>query len=126
MHQDNGLVARERAPMETTMNIARIFAVAVTLGVLSTASSQEAPKQDPAAKPAAGAPAGAQAPGAGSAAQTPAGPQPATGAQAPASTTPPPPPPSAAVGKTGVIKDNEFIPTEEIQPDEAVTFPVDI
>jgi len=25
-----------------------------------------------------------------------------------------------------VIKDNEFIPTEEIQPDEAVTFPVDI
>jgi hypothetical protein len=38
----------------------------------------------------------------------------------------PPPPPSAATGKTGVIKDNEFIPTEEIQPDEAVTFPVDI
>ena len=33
---------------------------------------------------------------------------------------------SAATGKTGVIKDNEFIPTEEIQPDEAVTFPVDI
>jgi predicted lipid-binding transport protein (Tim44 family) len=111
------------------MNIARIFAVVITVGVLSTASSQETPKQDstPAANPAAGAPAsGSQ--GAGNSAQTPAAPsaQPATGAQAPASTASPPPPPSAAVGKTGVIKDNEFIPTEEIQPDEAVTFPVDI
>ena len=116
------------------MNIARIFAVAVTLGVLSTASSQETQKQDApqAAKPAADAPANApQAPsGAGNTAQAPATPssvsQPATGGQAPASTASPPPPPSAAVGKTGVIKDNEFIPTEEIQPDEAVTFPVDI
>jgi hypothetical protein len=105
------------------MNIARIFAVAITLGVLSTASSQETQKQD-APKPAGDAPASAQAPnGAGNAAQSP---QPATGAQAPASTASPPPPPSAATGKTGVIKDNEFIPTEEIQPDEAVTFPVDI
>jgi hypothetical protein len=120
--------------MEATMNIARIFAVAVTFGVLSTASSQETQKQDApqAAKPAADAPANApQAPaGAGNAAQAPATPssvsQPATGGQAPASTASPPPPPSAAVGKTGVIKDNEFIPTEEIQPDEAVTFPVDI
>jgi len=114
------------------MNFARIFAVVVTLGVLSTASSQETPKQDspPAANPPAGAPAsGAQAPGgAGGSAQTPAAPvsQPATGAQAPASTAAPPPPPSAAIPKGGVIKDNEFIPTEEIQPDEAVTFPVDI
>ncbi|HUO67715.1 MAG TPA: hypothetical protein VMV37_09275 [Gammaproteobacteria bacterium] len=109
------------------MNIARIFAVVVTLGVLSTASSQETPKQDSA--PAAGAPAsGSQTPGGGNSAQTPAAPsaQPATGAQAPASTASPPPPPSAATGKTGIIKDNEFIPTEEIQPDEAVTFPVDI
>jgi hypothetical protein len=121
--------------MEATMNIARIFAVAITLGMLSTASSQETQKQDApqAAKPAADAPANApQAPsGAGNTAQAPpATPssvsQPATGAQAPASTASPPPPPSAAVGKTGVIKDNEFIPTEEIQPDEAVTFPVDI
>ena len=116
------------------MNVARIFAVVITVGVLSTASSQETQKQDapPAAKPAADAPAGAQAPnGAGNSAQAPASPassapQPATGAQAPASTAGPPPPPSAATGKTGVIKDHEFIPTEEIQPDEAVTFPVDI
>lgn len=104
------------------MNIARIFAVVIAVGVLSTASSQETQKQDspPAAKPAADAPANAPQPpnGAGNAAQTPAAP--AAGAQAT------PPPPSAAVGKTGVIKDNEFIPTEEIQPDEAVTFPVDI
>jgi hypothetical protein len=118
--------------MEAIMNFARIFAVVVTLGVLSTASSQETPKQDspPAANPAPGAPAsGSQAAGgAANPAQAPAAPssQPATGAQAPASTASPPPPPSAAVGKTGVIKDNEFIPTEEIQPDEAVTFPVDI
>jgi hypothetical protein len=115
--------------MEATMNIARVFAVAITLGVLSTASSQETQKQEApqAAKPAADAP--ANTPQAGNAAQTPpssgASP-PATGAQAPASTASPPPPPSAATGKTGVIKDNEFIPTEEIQPDEAVTFPVDI
>ena len=102
------------------MNFARVFAVVVTLGVLSTASSQETPKQS--SPPAAQAPAGAPTSGA----QTPAPPQPATGSQAPASTASPPPPPSAAVGKTGVIKDNEFIPTEEIQPDEAVTFPVDI
>ena len=112
------------------MNIARIFAVAITLGVLSTASSQEPQKQDApqTAKPA-DAPASQN--GAGNPAQSPAAPssgasQPATGAQAPASTASPPPPPSAATGKTGVIKDNEFIPTEEIQPDEAVTFPVDI
>jgi hypothetical protein len=108
--------------MEATMNIARIFVVAVTLGVLSTASSQEAQKQDspPAASPPAATP--AQAPGGtGNSAQTPAAPS--SGAQQPQVT---PPPPSAAVGKTGVIKDNEFIPTEEIQPDEAVTFPVDI
>jgi hypothetical protein len=130
--KDNEIVARERAPMEATMNFARIFAVVVTLGVLSTASSQETPKQDsaPTANPPAGAPAsGSQAPGgAASSAQTPSSgaAQPATGSQAPASTASPPPPPSAAVGKTGVIKDNEFIPTEEIQPDEAVTFPVDI
>ena len=113
------------------MNIARIFTVFVTVVVLTTASSQEPVKQDssPAAKPTAGAPAsGSQAPnGGGNAAapaQTPNAPSPAAGpAQEPEKA---PPPPSAAVGKTGVIKDNEFIPTEEIQPDEAVTFPVDI
>ena len=111
------------------MNIARIFTVLVTIGVLSTASSQEPQRQDspPAAKPAAGAPAnGSQAPnGGGNAAQTPNAPSsgPAQPVQEPEKV---PPPPSAAVRKTGVIKDNEFIPTEEIQPDEAVTFPVDI
>ena len=103
------------------MNFARIFAVVVTLGVLSTASSQETPKQD---SPPAAAPAPAQGT-AGNSAQTPAAPSsgPSQPAQTPQVT---PPPPSAAVGKTGVIKDNEFIPTEGIQPDEAVTFPVDI
>src|SRR5262245_12463533 len=102
--------------MEAPMNIARIFAIAVALGVLSTASSQETQKQDspPAAKPSADAPApGGEAPK-GAGAQTPAAPS--SGAQAT------PPPPSASKATTGVIKDNEFIPTEEIQPDEAVTF----
>jgi hypothetical protein len=116
------------------MNLARIFAVVVTVGVLSTASSQETPKPaaPPATKPAADAPAGAPQSASGTGgAQAPAAPSPAApsssgaGAQAaPASTTPPPP--SASAPKTGVVKDNEFIPTEEIQPDEPVTFPVDI
>ena len=71
------------------------------------------------ASPAPGSPSnGAQTPAAPSSGAAPAAP-----AQEPEKV---PPPPSAAVGKTGVIKDNEFIPTEEIQPDEAVTFPVDI
>ena len=54
------------------MNIARVFAVAITLGVLSTASSQETQKQEApqAAKPAADAPANAPQAPAGNAAQT--------------------------------------------------------
>jgi predicted lipid-binding transport protein (Tim44 family) len=115
--------------MEAIMNLARIFAVVVTLGVLSTASSQETPKQDPApaAKPADAPASASQAPnGGGNVVQAPSAPS--SGAAQPAAQEPEkvPPPPSAAAGKTGVIKDNEFIPTEEIQPDEAVTFPVDI
>jgi len=90
------------------MNVTRIFAVAIALGMLSTASSgqETQPKPTtPAAKPADTAP-------------KPAQPQPSSEA--------PPAPPSASAPKTGVIKDGEFIPTQEIQPDEAVVFPVDI
>ena len=90
------------------MNITRICAVAIALGVLSTASSgqeTQKPAAPQAAKPADASP-------------KPAQPQP--GAETP------PPPPSASAPKTGVIKDGEFIPTQEIQPDEDVTFPVDI
>jgi len=95
------------------MNIARIFAVVITLGVLSTASSGQETQQPPATQPA--KPAGAPAQSA------PQQPAPAQQGDAP-----PPPPPSASKAKTGVIKDDEFIPTQEINPDEEVTFPVDI
>ena len=98
------------------MNIARIFAVAITLGVLATASSGQETQQ-PAAPPAA-KPAGAPPPSA---------PPPSTpSAAAPAQQSATPPPPSASKPKTGIIKDDEFIPTQEINPDEDVTFPVDI
>jgi len=90
------------------MNVTRIFSVLITLGVLSTASSgqeTQPPAAPPAAKP-------ADAP-----------PQPTS--QEPSRETTPPPP-SASAPKTGIMKDGEFIPTQEIQPDEDVTFPVDI
>ena len=38
----------------------------------------------------------------------------------------PPPPPSASEPQRGVVKDDEFIPTQDIPPDEGVTFPVGI
>ena len=95
------------------MNLTRIFAVAITLGVLSTASSGQETKQQPAvpeaAKPTPSQP--AAAPPGGATQQSP---------------ETPPAPPSASKPKTGIIKDDEFIPTQEINPDEDVTFPVDI
>jgi hypothetical protein len=90
------------------MNVTRIFAIVITLGVLSTASSgqeSQQPAAPPAAKP-------ADAP-----------PKAAVPEQ---SRETPPPPPSASAPKTGVMRDGEFIPTQEIQPDEDVTFPIDI
>ena len=35
-------------------------------------------------------------------------------------------PRAAAAEERGVVKDGEFIPTQELSPDEDVTFPVDI
>jgi hypothetical protein len=103
--------------MEADMNLTRMFAVVIALGVLSTASSgqetQPKPTAPPAAKPADAPPQSA--------------PSQATPAQsAPTQQGETPPPPSASKPKTGVIKDDEFIPTQEIQPDEDVTFPVDL
>jgi hypothetical protein len=106
------------------MNPTRIFALVITLGVLSTASvgqESQPPPAPKAATPAAGAPPAAtpattKAPQPGAAgAQAPAGSQPSAKTDAP--------PPAAA---PGAIKDNEFIPTEELQPEDDVTFPVDI
>jgi hypothetical protein len=90
------------------MNLTRIFALAITLGVLATASSGQE-TQKPAAPEAA----------------KPADAPPAAAPQAQGRETPPAPP-SASAPKTGIIKDDEFIPTQEINPDEDVTFPVDI
>jgi hypothetical protein len=55
-------------------------------------------------------------------------PPPASTAPPPASTAPPatetPAPPPTE--ERGVVKDGEFIPTQELSADEEVTFPVDI
>ncbi|HUL81401.1 MAG TPA: hypothetical protein VL131_04635 [Gammaproteobacteria bacterium] len=102
------------------MNVTRIFAIVITLGVLSTASSGQE-SQQPAAPPAT-PPA---APPATSPAAKPADAAPKAAVPEQSHETPPPPP-SASAPKTGVIRDGEFIPTQEIQPDEDVTFPVDI
>jgi hypothetical protein len=91
------------------MRIIRTSAVLVWLGTLTTASvGQES--QPPAAP--------AQAPAPQPDAKPPAA--------APPAATPTPPPPSAAAPKGGVIRGDEFIPTQEVQADEEVTFPVDI
>jgi hypothetical protein len=72
----------------------------IMLGTLATASvGQESPQQQPA----------------------PAAPAPAPPPAAPAPAAKPP-----AEAPKGTVKDDEFIPTQEVQADEEVTFPVDI
>lgn len=103
------------------MNLARIFAVLIMLGVLSTGSSAQEtqpPATPPAAKPGDAPPKSADAPPKSADATKPA-------SQGEARETPPAPP-SASTPKKGVVNDGEFIPTQEINPDEDVTFPVDI
>ena len=83
------------------MKVIRTSAVLVVLGMLATASvGQESKPPAPAAPPAD---------------KTPAAPPPAAG------TTAPPAKPLAGAGSG-----DEFIPTQELQADEEVTFPVDI
>jgi len=88
------------------MKVIRTSAVLVVLGMLATASVGQESKPP-------GAP--APAPAAPSADKTPAPAPPA------ASTTAPPAKPPAGAGSG-----DEFIPTQELQADEEVTFPVDI
>jgi hypothetical protein len=90
------------------MKVIRTSAVLVVLGMLATASVGQESKPP-------GAPAPAPAPAAPSADKTPAPAPPA------ASTTAPPAKPPAGAGSG-----DEFIPTQELQADEEVTFPVDI
>jgi hypothetical protein len=90
------------------MKVIRTSAVLVVLGMLATASVGQESKPP-------GAPAPAPAPAAPSADKTP------TPAPPAASTTAPPAKPPAGAGNG-----DEFIPTQELQADEEVTFPVDI
>lgn len=87
------------------MRVIRTSAVLVVLGMLATASVGQESKP-------AGAP--APAPAAPSADKPPAAAPPAA-----STTTPPAKPPASGSG-------DEFIPTQELQADEEVTFPVDI
>jgi len=103
------------------MNLERIFAVVILLGVLSTGSSAQETQQPatpPAAKPGDAPPKPADA--------TPKPADATKPAPQGAARETPPAPPSASAPKKGVVNDGEFIPTQEINPDEDVTFPVDI
>ena len=81
------------------MRMLRVSAMLIVLGTLATASvGQETPQQPAPAAPASTPP-----------------------AQAPAPAAKPP-----AEAAQGTVKDDEFIPTQEVQADEEVTFPVDI
>jgi hypothetical protein len=84
------------------MNTIRGFAVAAALVLLSASSLGQQPRQGTAPAP----PAATQAP-------------PAASPPAPAASPPP-------TEQRGVVKDDEFIPSQDISPDEGVTFPVGI
>jgi hypothetical protein len=91
------------------MRLIRTFAALIALCVLATATvGQEQPVPAPASTP---APSPAPA-------TTPADKPPADAP--PASSATPPAAPK------GVVRGDEFIPTQEIQADEEATFPVDI
>jgi hypothetical protein len=85
------------------MRMIRTFAVLIALGMLATASvGQESPR--PAAPP----------------------PAPTTPPSDKPPAAPPPAPSAEAPPATGVMRGDEFIPTQELQADEEATFPVDI
>ena len=92
------------------MNTIRTAALVAALAVMSASSLGQEKKDAPpaAATPPAANPSPVSPP---AAASPPAGEQPR-------------PPPSAE--PRGVLKDDEFIPTQDIPPDEGVTFPVGI
>ncbi len=91
------------------MRVIRTSAVLIVLGVLATASvgQESKPPATPAPAPA-----------------TPSADKPPAAAPPAASTTAPPAKPPA--GGAGGASGDEFIPTQELQADEEVTFPVDI
>jgi hypothetical protein len=86
------------------MRVIRTSAALIVLAVLATATvGQERQQPAPATPPAPST-------------ETP----PPAEAPAPSTETPPTAPP------TGVMRDEQFIPTQELQADEEATFPVDI
>jgi hypothetical protein len=93
-------------------------AAAALLGVCGGLAAQEQPAPAPASEQKAAPPAQKAPPApadkpADASAPTP---KPAAGAEAGQANEP----------QRGIVKDDEFIPTQELQPDEDVTFPVDI
>src|SRR5512139_2010458 len=96
--------AQSNPPVEGTsevaMNKIRTAALVAALVVTSASSFGQEKKDAPPAAP----PAAAQAPPASPPRESP------------------PPPPSAGEPQRGVVKDDEFIPTQDIPPDEGVTF----
>ena len=99
------------------MNIARNLLALFVLGSLTASSiGQESQQPAPAEqqRPPTQAPPPAGAPAQTPPAATPPAAGPAAGAQ------------PAPAPRMPVVKDEEFIPTQEIQGDEEVTFPVDI
>jgi len=87
------------------MKIIRVSALLVVLGMLATASVGQESKAPSAPAPSAGTPAS----------------NPPEAAPPAASPDAPPAKPPSTVGR-----DDDFIPTQEVQADEEVTFPVDI
>jgi hypothetical protein len=84
-----------------------MFALLAAAGVLAASSLAQQPPAPPAPRPA--PPAGEQAP-----------------RPAPPAEERQQPPAPADGGAASNASEDEFIPTEELQPDAAVTFPVDI
>jgi hypothetical protein len=90
--------------------------------LLAVFCASASPAQEGATPPAAAPPPAAESPAAPPPAQPPAGTRtPSTGAARDEGTETPP-----AAAEPPEVNDEEFIPTEELQPDAAVTFPVDI
>jgi hypothetical protein len=96
------------------MRTFRTAAMSIALALLATATvgqESQPPPTPPPATPPAGQPPG----------QPPAQP----GGQ-PTGATPPAPSTEAPAPVRGVVQDDQFIPTQELQADEEATFPVDI
>jgi hypothetical protein len=94
------------------MRTIRTAAMSIALALLASATVGQESQQPPTPPPA--APPAGQAPG-----------QPNGQPAQPAGATPPAPAADTSPVR-GVVQDDQFIPTQELQADEEATFPVDI